>query len=232
MLLTFSGNNTEAYRALNTTGLDVTKLTQELQGFVRGAATWTYEAARLSNFALAEIFELRGHMGCVEFDVKRRMGAPVDCGGMKEWYTNERNALETEMQSKSVDFQKDLRILKERAWKFHCTASVDLPPEEPGCYAITPSGCPLHPNEAVMTWARDDFGENQYFQQFAVNITKFDCIVTRRVAFQTYCGTVEVQMYYSPPMPVSAGCWVYTPSGCPNDPSYDAARLRYTRDKE
>merc|ERR1719217_1533753 len=203
-----------------------------LQGFVRGAATWTYEAARLSNFALAEIFELRGGMGCVDFDIKQRMGAPVNCGGMKEWFINERNALETEMQAKSMDFQKDLRILKERAWKFHCTSSVDLPPEEPGCYAITPSGCPLHPNEAVSTWARDEFGETTYFQQFGVNITKFECVVTRRVAFQTYCGTVEVKTYYSPPMPVSAGCWVYTPSGCALDPSFDAARLRYTRDTE
>jgi hypothetical protein len=112
MLSKFSGNDTEAYIALNSTGLEVTKLKQELHGFARGAATWTYEAARLSNFALGEIFELRGSIGCVEFDVKRRMGAPVNCGGMKEWYTTERNALEAEMQMKSLSFQKDLRILK------------------------------------------------------------------------------------------------------------------------
>jgi hypothetical protein len=232
MTATFSGNDTEAYLALNSTSIEVAQLTQGLQGFVRGAADWTYEAARLSNFALSELFELRGQMGCVEFDVRRRMGAPVDCGGMREWYTNERNALEAEMQTKSLDFQKDLRMLKERAWKFQCSASVDLPPEEPGCYAITPSGCPLHPQEAFFSWARDDFGEKQWVQQFGVNITKFECIVTRRIAFQTYCGTVEVTMYYSPPMPVSAGCWVYTPSGCPSDPSFEDARLRYTRDQE
>lgn len=216
---------------LDGTSVNVEKLNVALQSFVLSVAPNSYQVASTVHQALSLLFEQKQQLGCLDYEVQRRMAGPTGCGGMLEWYQKEKTSLASEMEEKAVEFATDLRSLKVRAWKYKCGAASDLPPEEEGCYALTPAGCPSKPESALPVWTRDVEGEAEYKKtHFGNDITKFECLVSRQVAYAQRCGTVNVKMHYGPPLPVSKGCWAYLPSGCKKEPDLQGLPIRFTRD--
>jgi hypothetical protein len=216
---------------LNGTSVNVYKLNVALQSFVLSVAPNSYQVASTVHQALSLLFEQKQQLGCLDYEIQRRMTGPTGCGGMLAWYEKERTSLASQMEEKAVDFAASLRSLKTRAWKYKCGAASNLPPEEAGCYALTPAGCPSKPESALPVWTRDVEGEAEYKKaHFGTDITKFDCLVSRQMAYAQTCGTVNVKMHYGPPLPVSKGCWVYLPSGCKKEPDLKGMPIRFTRD--
>jgi len=176
------------------------------------------------------MFQQRQEFGCVELEVEKRLSAPSSCPGVLEYYIEEKEALTKVIDQENMDFLRQLRVLRKRAWGYGCGGAKDMPPNAPGCWVMTPTGCPLHPGDGLRVWTRDEVGEQTYREQMKMNISKFECLVTRGIAFGSHCGAIDVAMHFNPPVPVSAGCWVYTPSGCPKEIPFIKAREHYSRD--
>jgi hypothetical protein len=100
---------------------------------------------------------------------------------------------------------------------------VPQAPYEPGCYVKQPSSCP---DQAWGDgeWHRDTWGEKN---RNAAN-DKDKCVVTRKKEYDSWCGATDTVMQFRPEAPLTAGCYVLTPTGCAKQKNWSA--MKWTRD--
>jgi len=123
-------------------------------------------------------------------------------------------------------------------------------PSEPGCFILTPSGCPKQ-NWIARLWTRDSWGEKNK----GAHLFHGSC-EQRKKDFNAWCGVTDVKIKFNKKVctkftaeescpahgcywsgkkceagqkaPQNPGCYVHTPSGCPKQ-SYSA--YLWTRDE-
>eukprot|EP00662_Eupelagonemidae_sp_cell21_P057612 gene57612-biopygen115917 len=68
-------------------------------------------------------------------------------------------------------------------------------PTAAGCWVMTPSGCPNQQNFNAQSWQRDTWGEQN---RQAAEIES-QCLTTRKVEFDNWCGASDTIVSWNPP---------------------------------
>lgn len=114
------------------------------------------------------------------------------------------------------------------------SAAASAEPTSPGCYMRFPSGCPKRSAFQNHIWQRDTWGEEHQAAD-----SNEDVCMGRKSSFDSWCGVTDVEVIFKgedgrqasqrappaltastsasrPEKPTRPGCYVWVPSGCPN----------------